>query len=111
MHGLGEERSGYGVGQGGCSLGGQEDGADQPSIGLGITRCVAVSGITWHTEPNRPIPTAAGSAVVSDDELNSRKNAAAVAVSQANPARPVSMPRLIPAPRVASSPTSAEAAR
>jgi hypothetical protein len=52
----------------------------RPSIALGITRCIAVSGITWHIEPNMPIPTAAGSAVVSDDELNSKKNAAAVTV-------------------------------
>jgi hypothetical protein len=52
----------------------------RPSIALGITRCIAVSGITWHIEPNMPIPTAAGSAVVSDDELNSKKNATAVTV-------------------------------
>jgi transcriptional regulator with XRE-family HTH domain len=41
---------------------------------LGITRCIAVSGVTWHIDPNRPIPTAAGSAVVSDDELANLEN-------------------------------------
>jgi hypothetical protein len=42
---------------------------------------MAVCGITSDMEPNLPVATAAGSAVVSDDEVNSRKYAAAVAVS------------------------------
>lgn len=41
---------------------------------------MAVCGTTSDMEPNMPTATAAGSAVVSDDEVNSRKYAAAVAV-------------------------------
>src|SRR5580704_16004490 len=52
----------------------------RPSAALGITRCMVVCGITSDIEPNMPMATAAGSAVVSDDEVNSRKYAAAVAV-------------------------------
>ena len=52
----------------------------RPRTALGMTRCIAVCGITSDIEPNMPTATAAGSAVVSDDEVNSPKYAAAVAV-------------------------------
>ena len=44
-----------------------------------MTRCTAVCGTTSDIVPNIPTATAAGSAVASDDEVNSRKYAAAVA--------------------------------
>lgn len=46
---------------------------------MGITRCVAVCGVTSDMEPKVPMATAAGSAVASDDEVNSAKYAIAVA--------------------------------
>ena len=47
---------------------------------MGITRCVAVCGVTSDMEPKVPMATAAGSAVASDDEVKSAKYAMAVAV-------------------------------
>jgi len=52
----------------------------RPSAVLGMTRCMAVCGITSDMEPDRPTVAAAGSAVASDVEVKSRKYAAAVAV-------------------------------
>jgi hypothetical protein len=45
----------------------------RPSTALGITRCIAVCGITSDIEPNMPMAAAAGSAVDSEDEVNSAK--------------------------------------
>src|SRR6266699_4890009 len=52
----------------------------RPRSAFGITRCMAVCGTTRDMEPNVPTAAAAGSALLSDDEVNSAKNAAAVAV-------------------------------
>ena len=52
----------------------------RPSAASGMTRCMVVCGITSDMEPNMPTAAAAGSAVASDVEVNSRKYAAAVAV-------------------------------
>ena len=81
MRCLGEEGAGDGAGQGGGRLTGEEYGTDPAEYRVGITRCMVVCGITSDIEPNMPMATAAGSAVVSDDEVNSRKYAAALAVS------------------------------
>jgi hypothetical protein len=54
----------------------------RPTVALGIARCVAVCGITSDMGPNMLMAAAAGSAVASDDEVNSRKYAAVVAVSR-----------------------------
>jgi hypothetical protein len=51
----------------------------RPRSAFGITRCMTVCGTTSDMEPNAPTAAAAGSAVASDDEVNSAKNAAAVA--------------------------------
>ena len=81
----------------------------RPSAALGITRCRAVCGITSDMEPNMPTATAAGSAVASDDEVNSRKYAPAVAVrlaasrflgwARSRSARMTGAPSRKPAPR------------
>jgi hypothetical protein len=52
----------------------------RPSTALGITRCMAVCGTTSDIVPNMPMAIAAGSALASDDEVNSRKYAMAVAI-------------------------------
>src|SRR5215469_796142 len=52
----------------------------RPSTAPGITRCRVVCWITSDMEPDMATAAAAGSAVASDDEVNSRKYAPAVAV-------------------------------
>ena len=44
-----------------------------PRVAPGISRCMVVCGMTRDIDPNVPMMTAAGSAVASDTELNSRK--------------------------------------